>query len=80
MPERLLNHRMPTFTLAGVTYDYLAPKLEGDPEDVNSWECGNWPKVEAAPQQAEASVYTGKRHAGGVFARRLGTNSYSAWW
>jgi hypothetical protein len=35
---------MPTFTLAGVVYDYVTPKLEGDPEDVHSWDYGKWPK------------------------------------
>jgi hypothetical protein len=39
---------MPTFTLAGVEYEYLAPKLEGDPEEIHSWEYGQWPRVEAA--------------------------------
>lgn len=39
---------MPTFTLDGFQYDYLDPKLEGDPEDVHSWEDGKWPRVEAA--------------------------------
>lgn len=39
---------MPTFTLAGVSYDYLAPMVEGDPEEVHSWEYGQWPRVEAA--------------------------------
>jgi hypothetical protein len=39
---------MPSFTLAGVEYDYLAPKLEGDPDEVHSWEYGKWPRVEAA--------------------------------
>lgn len=39
---------MPTCTLAGVVYDYLTPKLEGDPEDVHSWEYGKGPRVEAA--------------------------------
>lgn len=39
---------MPTFTLAGVSYDYVEAKLEGDPEDVHSWEYGKWPRVEAA--------------------------------
>lgn len=38
---------MPTFTLAGVKYDYLAPEFEGDPEEVHSWEYGKWPHVEA---------------------------------
>ncbi|MFE5837217.1 hypothetical protein [Arthrobacter sp. NPDC056493] len=39
---------MPTFNLAGVKCDYLAPTLEGDPEEVHSWEYGKWPRVEAA--------------------------------
>lgn len=39
---------VPTFTLVGVAYDYLAPTIEGDPEDVRSWEYGSYPKVEAA--------------------------------
>lgn len=39
---------LPTFTLAGVTYDYLTPAIGGDPEDVRSWEYGKYPKVEAA--------------------------------
>lgn len=30
----------PTFTLAGVKYEYLTPELEGDREDVHSWEYG----------------------------------------
>lgn len=48
---------MPTFTLAGVVYDYLTPKLEGDPEDVHSWEYGKLPRVEAAvPLTAGGSV------------------------
>lgn len=49
---------MPTFTLAGVEYDYLAPKLEGAPEDVHSWEYGKWPKVEAGvPLTAGGTVH-----------------------
>jgi hypothetical protein len=48
LPRRGYIYGMPTFTLAGATYDYLAPTLEGDPEDVHSWEYGKWPKVEAA--------------------------------
>jgi hypothetical protein len=48
---------MPTFTLAGVSYDYLAPKVEGDPEEVHSWEYGQWPRVEAAvPLKAGGTV------------------------
>src|SRR6476660_7601096 len=48
---------MPTFTLAGVEYDDLTPKLEGDPEEVHSWEYGKWPRVEAAvPLKAGGSV------------------------
>lgn len=39
---------MPTFTLAGVTYDCLALTVEGDPEDFRSWEYGKYPKVEAS--------------------------------
>lgn len=39
---------MPTCILAGVAYDYLAPTIEGDPDEVRSWEYGHWPKVEAA--------------------------------
>lgn len=39
---------MPTFTLAGVKYEYLAPESEGDPDEVHSWEYGQWPRVEAA--------------------------------
>lgn len=47
-PTRRYIRPMPTFTLAGAEYDYLTPKLEGDPEDVHSWEYGKWPRVEAA--------------------------------
>jgi hypothetical protein len=55
--QRRYIRAMPTFTLTGVEYDYLAPKLEGDPEDVYSWEYGKWPKVEAAvPLKAGGSV------------------------
>ncbi|MDP9694444.1 UNVERIFIED_ORG: hypothetical protein J2X79_002003 [Arthrobacter globiformis] len=38
---------MPSFTLAGVTYEYVAPLLEGDLEEIHSWEYGQWPRVEA---------------------------------
>jgi hypothetical protein len=49
---------MPTFTLASVQYDYLTPKLEGDPEDVHSWEYGHLPRVEAAiPLTAGGSIH-----------------------
>lgn len=48
---------MPTFTLADVVYDYLTPTLEGDPEELHSWEYGKWPRVEAAvPLKAGGSV------------------------
>jgi hypothetical protein len=46
--QRRYIRAMPSFTLAGVAYDYLAPDLEGDPEEIHSWEYGHWPKVEAA--------------------------------
>ncbi|MDP9694449.1 UNVERIFIED_ORG: hypothetical protein J2X79_002008 [Arthrobacter globiformis] len=39
---------MPAFTLARVSYDYLAPSVEGDLEEIHSWEYGQWPRVEAA--------------------------------
>lgn len=39
---------MPTFTLAGVSYDYVDAKLEGDLEEIHSWEYGKWPRVEAS--------------------------------
>jgi hypothetical protein len=48
LPRRGYIYGMPTFILDGDPYDYLAPRLEGDPEDVHSWEYGKWPKVEAA--------------------------------
>jgi hypothetical protein len=48
LPRRGYIYGMPTFTLAGATYDYLAPTLEGNPAEVHSWEYGSWPKVEAA--------------------------------
>lgn len=55
-PRRYIRP-MPTFTLAGVVYDYLTPKLEGDPENVHSWEYGKWPRVEAeVPLVAGGSV------------------------
>lgn len=38
---------MPTFRLAGVTYEYVAPEFEGDREEVRSWEYGKWPHVGA---------------------------------
>jgi hypothetical protein len=38
---------MPTFTLDGVTYDYLQPSLDAKPQDAHSWEYGHWPVVEA---------------------------------
>lgn len=48
---------MPTFTLAGVSYEYLGPTIAGDPEGVRSWEYGNYPKVEAAvPLEAGGTV------------------------
>ena len=37
---------MPTFTLDGVTYEYLQPD-GGRPEEARSWEYGSWPKVHA---------------------------------
>jgi hypothetical protein len=37
---------MPSFTLGGVTHDYLTPKAPG--QGVQSWEYGHWPRVEAA--------------------------------
>ncbi|MDR6557805.1 hypothetical protein J2809_002165 [Arthrobacter pascens] len=39
---------MPTCTLAGVEYDYLTPTVEGELEEIHSWEYGKWPRVEAA--------------------------------
>lgn len=39
---------MPSFTLAGVQYDYVDAKLTGDLEEIHSWEYGKWPRVEAA--------------------------------
>lgn len=51
-------YAMPNFIFAGVDYDYLTPKLEGDPEEVHSWAYGKWPKVEAAvPLTAGGTVY-----------------------
>lgn len=48
---------MPTFTLAGVKYEYLTPELEGDRDEVHSWEYGNWPCVEAEiPLQSGGTV------------------------
>lgn len=38
---------MPSVTLAGVNYEYLAPELEGARDEVHSWEYGKWPRVEA---------------------------------
>ena len=47
---------MPTFTLAGVSYDYLRPGFEGDHEDIHSWEYGHWPRVEAAVPLTDAGT------------------------
>ncbi|MFJ5693307.1 hypothetical protein ACIP9X_05575 [Arthrobacter sp. NPDC093125] len=48
---------MPTFTLTGVKYEYLTPALEGEPDEVHSWEYGHWPRVEAAvPLQGGGTV------------------------
>lgn len=49
--------RMPAFTLAGVKYEYLTPELEGDRDEVHSWEYGKWPRVEAEiPLQSGGTV------------------------
>lgn len=53
LPSRGYIYGMPTFTLAGATYDYLAPSLEGDPEDTHSWEYGKWPKAGGAAEPLE---------------------------
>lgn len=48
---------MPISPRPGVEYDYLTPKIEGDPEEVHSWEYGRWPRVEAAvPLKTGGSV------------------------
>lgn len=36
---------VPTFNLAGVAYEYVAPEFEGDREEIHSWEYGKWPRV-----------------------------------
>lgn len=46
--RRSYTGAMPTFTLAGVQYDYVDAKLTGDLEEIHSWEYGKWPRVEAA--------------------------------
>jgi hypothetical protein len=38
---------MPTFTLDGVTYDYLAPAGPVRLHLIRSWEYGSWPRIEA---------------------------------
>jgi hypothetical protein len=38
---------MPTFTLDGVPYEYATPPPP-TPDKVQSWEYGDWPRVEAA--------------------------------
>jgi hypothetical protein len=38
---------MPSFTLDGVTYEYLMPDPGHRPEDARSWEYGKYPKVMA---------------------------------
>lgn len=53
---------MPTFTLAGVKYEYLSPAAPGAPADIQSWEYGQWPRVEAAVRLTAGgtmSVYGG---------------------
>ncbi|MBT2594554.1 hypothetical protein [Arthrobacter sp. ISL-72] len=39
---------MTSFTLNGVTYEYLRPEPTGRLEEIQSWEYGHWPRVEAA--------------------------------
>src|SRR2546423_877238 len=38
---------MASFTLGGVTYEYLTPDPGGQPEDARSWTYGQYPKVVA---------------------------------
>lgn len=38
---------MPSFTLGGVSYEYLTPAPQ-DAGKLQSWEYGHWPRVEAA--------------------------------
>lgn len=45
-PRRYIGG-MPTFPLAGVSYEYLRPALKASPTAVHSWKYGEWPKVEA---------------------------------
>lgn len=47
---------MPTFTLDGVSYEYLQPDLGGELEGVRSWEYGKWPKVHVRVPLAGGAV------------------------
>ena len=47
---------MPTFTLAGVTYEYLRPDPDHDREATQSWTYGEYPKVIATRPLTTCSV------------------------
>jgi hypothetical protein len=49
---------MPTFTLNGVTYEYLQPGPDGGPAAAHSWEYGSWPRVEAAVPLVDGGAVT----------------------
>jgi hypothetical protein len=58
---------MPTFTLADDSYDYVQAQPDVDAGEYQSWEYGQWPRVEAdlplgdggtVPVHAEASRWT----------------------
>lgn len=51
---------MPSFTLGGVTYEYVAPPKPQRLHLIKSWKYPNWPRVEAAVPLADGgtvSVY-----------------------
>ncbi|MET4094549.1 hypothetical protein [Arthrobacter sp. UYCu712] len=47
---------MASFTLDGVTYEYLMPDLDHSPDDTHSWTYGQYPKIVASVLLADGGT------------------------